>query len=281
MQLISILILSYNTKDLLRICLQSIYKNLSNVSFEVIVLDNASKDGSPEMIRKEFPDTKIIVSEKNLGFAKGMNEAVKKAKGDYLLFLNSDAILTDSTVFNMLTFSESSADVAIVGGQLLDADGTLQRSFGNFYTLPMAFILLFAGEKVELALQNTKTIKQVDWVNGGFMLIKKDIFERVKGFDERYFMYVEDMDLCYRVKQAGYKTFFYPTATAIHTNQGSSNRSFAIQHIHKGLLLFYKNHKSYLEYLILKALILLKETILTFIGMITGNSYLKTTYKHT
>lgn len=271
---VSIIVLSYNTKELLRSCLESIYNYLPKEIFEVIVLDNASKDGSAEMVKKDFPQVNLIISEKNLGFAKGINTATKDAKGKYLFFLNSDAVLQDDSVLKMPQILDEEKNAGIIGGQLLHSDRSFQRSFGKFYTLPHAILMLTGGEKAELFLNKQKIKQKVDWVTGGFMMIKRNLFEELGGFDEDYFMYIEDMDLCYRAQKKGYDTYFDPDIEAIHSNQGSSNRSFAIKQIHKGLLLFYKKQRSFPEYLVIKFIISFKELIVQILGMTTNKKNL-------
>lgn len=275
---ISIIILSYNTKDLLRRCIESIQKFQKKLTYEIIIVDNASSDESVEMIKKEFPHLILIVSSENLGFAKGVNLASQNAKGTHLLFLNSDAEFVDTSLGNMLTFLQHHESAGIVGGTLKNTDGSLQRSFGKFYDLPSALLMLAGGDTIEKLKAPSQIPVRVDWVSGGFMLIKKDVFDALQGFDEKFFMYMEDMELCYRAHKKGYDTYSFPQATVIHLSQGSSNRSFAIQHIYKGLLYFYKKHKNIVEYSILKTTLLIKAVVLIVIGIVTNNSYLKKTY---
>jgi len=135
-----------------------------------------------------------------------------------------------------------------------------------------------------LFLQNKKreeavrSRKEVDWVSGGFMLIKRSVFEEMDGFDEHFFMYMEDMELCYRLKKRNKTVWYVPDARVVHIGQGSSNRSFAIVQIYKGLLYFYKKHKSHVEYLLVKFMLVLKGRMSIFVGILTNNSYLRSTY---
>lgn len=274
---LSIIILSYNTKDLTKICLNSIYNLFKDKQVEVIIVDNASHDGSQTMIKKEFPNVKLIESDQNLGFAKGVNLGAKNAKGDYLLFLNSDAQLQDKNIFKLIDFLKTNQQIGIAGGLLLNNDKTPQRSFGKFYTLPVVVSMLIGGDKVEMINQSVKE-QEVDWVSGGFMLISRKLFENIHGFDESFFMYIEDMELCYRVKKSGLGVYFYPLSSALHVGQGSSNRSFAVVNIYKGLTIFYKKHRNKLEYLILRFLLLSKAILLLLFGTMTNDKYLKSTY---
>lgn len=275
---LSIIILSFNTESLLKDCLKSIELQLKKFSYEMIVLDNNSNDNSVKMIKKDFSKVRLIDSSINLGFAKGVNLATKEARGKYLLLLNSDAFLTDSSVKDIIDYMEKDNEAGIVGGQLVDKNGIPERSFGEFYTLPVVFRMLLIGEKAETFKERYNYIKKVGWVSGGFMMIRREIFIELNGFDENFFMYIEDMELCYRARKIGYDTYFFPTIKAIHLSQGSSSRSFAIKYIYKGLLYFYKKHRSFMEYLILKFLLWSKAILLIIIGLITGNSYLKKTY---
>ncbi len=277
---LSIIILSFNTKELLASCLDSIYKNVKGIEYEVIVVDNASYDGTVTYLKHNFKKVKLIENKENEGFAKGVNRGAEHAKGDIILFLNSDAKVEKNSGFvHALELLEKDKKAAIVGGKLLNVDGSIQRSFSSFYHVPQVLSMLFFGDKMETKSHHVKSEKEVDWVSGGFLFIKKDVFDRVKGFDEAFFMYIEDMELCFRVKKLGYKILFDPQASVIHIGQGSSNRSFAIKHIYKGLLYFYKKHKSKAAYKSIGFLLRSKAYILIATGFLTRNKYLKKTYK--
>ncbi len=277
---LSIIILSYNTKEYLRDCLQSIYNNLPKGFFEVIVVDNASIDNSIEMVLKEFPKVNVFKSDKNLGFAKGVNMGAKKAKGELLLFLNSDAVLQNDKVVEMTSFIRRNEDVGILGGLLVNQDLTRQRSYGKFYTLPVAVKMLIGGDRMEIRGKRLDKPVRVDWVSGGFMMVKTSIFTKISGFDENYFMYMEDVDLCYRAKNMGFLTFIFPDSYALHLSHGSSNRTFAIENIYKGLLYFYKKHRHEWEYNVLKFILFTKAWILMSTGILIRNQYLKNTYRN-
>jgi GT2 family glycosyltransferase len=140
--------------------------------------------------------------------------------------------------------------------------------------------MLFGGEKTELLVHKAEKPQQVDWVSGGFMLVKKDAFEKVDGFDERFFMYIEDMELCYRMHNKGYSVFHDPRAIVSHLGQGSSNKAFAIIHIFKGLKIFYRKHRNTLSYTVLLLLLYLKAYISMIVGLITKNKSLVSTYQN-
>jgi len=170
-------------------------------------------------------------------------------------------------------------DVSILGGQLRNFDGSLQASAGKFYTLSKALLLLLGMQRFGLLDRSPKNIEQVDWVKGGLLMIRRDVFNKLGGFDEKIFMYTEDMELCYRANLVGYKTYFYPDVMVLHADQGSSNRTFAIVNIYKNLLYFYKKHKSYSEYFLLKFLLRTKAVSLIALGRLLKKNYLVDTYK--
>lgn len=275
--MVSIIILSYNTKSILQECLTSLFSKIDKKT-EVIVIDNASSDDSVAMVKTLFPQVKVVANKENAGFAKGINLGATKATGEYLLFLNSDTTITTSLLTLERNF-HSNPNIAVVGGQLLYPDGKKQRSFGSFYDLRSVTTMLVRGDTGEIRRQaNTKPF-EVDWVSGGFMMVRRKMFEEIKGFDEHFFMYIEDMELCYRMKKKGYSIVFDPNVTVTHIGQGSSNRTFAIIHIYKGLLYFYKKHKTSQEYAILKTLLRGKAMSAICIGFLTRNNYLVDTYK--
>lgn len=275
--MVSIIILSYNRSDLLSACLASLYKDIKT-DFEVIVVDNASKDDSVAVVKRNFKKVNLIENNENSGFAKGCNLGAKQAKGNFLLFFNSDASVINDPLPDLLRTFEQYPEAAVVGGLLLNHDHTLQRSFGGFYFLKNVFRMLFQGEKGELEKYKSTTVLEVDWVSGGFMMVRKDVFDKVKGFNESYFMYIEDMDLCYRIKKIGSKIYVNPNAKVEHLGQGSSNKTFAIVHIYKGLQIFYKQQRSTFEYYLVKCMLAIKGMLSLVIGVLTFNKYLIRTY---
>ncbi len=286
--LLSIITLNYKKPDLTLVCLESLNaqfdQELKDAEIEVIVVDNDSQDDSVEKLQNaikkaDYKNVRLIANNENGGFAKGNNAGAKSAKGDFLLFLNNDTVVKDRGLLEMAKYLQEHQDVTILGGQLRNADGSLQASTGKFYTLFNAFLLLLGMQKFGLLDKSPDEIGPVDWVKGGLFMIRKDTFETLKGFDEKIFMYTEDMELCYRAKQMGKQIQFYPNVKVIHAEHGSANRSFAIVHIYKGLLYFYKKHRSGLEYFALRFLLLTKATVAIGIGSITGKSELVKTYK--
>lgn len=281
---LSIIILNYNTKDLTLRCLKSIQdrykKQLEDGEFEVVVVDNASEEEfkvPASMQGGQSSKFKVIRNEKNEGFSKGNNIGASAAKGKYLLFLNSDTEIQDRGLLGMVEYLDKNENVGILGAKLANPDGSAQRSCGKFYNLQNTLLMLAGRQK--LIRFSPSTIKEVDWVSGAALMIKGELFNKLHGFDENIFMYMEDMELCFRVKKEKYKIYFYPDIKILHKELGSSNRTFAIVNIYKNLLYFYSKHKSYPEYLLVKSFLYSKAIMALTIGIVTHNNYLTTTYK--
>lgn len=287
---LSIIIISFNTKEITKKCLETVFTSLENADFqtEVIVIDNNSTDGSVEMLENfQSPISNLqfhfIKSKDNLGFAKGNNVAVKEAKGKYLLFLNSDIEVLDDAIPKIYKYFTSSENkFNFVGGKLFERDGkTAQASCGPFYSLPVAFAALFLkADYYHLTRYSPNSITEVDWVSGACIMCKKEDFESLGGFDEKIFMYMDEIDLLYRAKQKSYRVGFYPNAQFIHLGSASSaKRTQPILQVYRGFLYFYEKHHSPLQLSILKFMLQLKAQIAAFIGRITGNEYLIETYE--
>lgn len=281
MTTLSIIILNYNTKELTKKCISSITKQykkeIENSTFEIIVVDNASTDGFLEELGSY--DVRLIKNEENYGFSKGNNIGAKQAKGIYLLFLNSDTEVKDRGFLDMVTFLEENKEVGILGGKLTNEDGSSQPSAGKFYSLVNVFFTLFGLERVGMVRISPTKLIPVDWVSGASLMIRKSLFEKLSGFDEHFFMYLEDMELCLRVKKIGFMTYFFPSVYIVHKELGSSNRTFAILEIYKGLVYFYKKHASNMQFTIVKFMLMIKAFLALAIGVCTFNRYLISTYR--
>jgi GT2 family glycosyltransferase len=275
---LSIIIVSFNTKDLLQKCLQSVFQQTKGIDFELIVVDNHSTDGSPEMVKKKFPQVKLIENKTNLGFAQANNQGIKKGKGEYLLLLNSDTKIKSNALEKLVSLARKKKDLGIAGPRLLNLDGTPQPSTGSFYTLPITFISLFRGDRY--LRQSPSQTKKVDWVMGACFLIKREVTKKVGYLDEKFFMYVEEMEYCYRAQKAGFEVYFFPQAEVYHLERGSSpeGKQKAIWGIYQGLVYFYQKHFAPWQVAVLKLLLRTKAIIAWLLGLMTGNRYLKETY---
>ncbi|HBV16002.1 glycosyltransferase family 2 protein [Chryseobacterium carnipullorum] len=220
---LSIIIVNYNVTRLLRNCLLSIEKYTKGEDYEVIVIDNASTDASWRDLIAEFPEVYFISSEKNEGFASANNKAIKTATGDYVLLLNPDTELEGYYMKEILDFADSKPDFGGLGVRMHDAEGVFlpesKRSVPDMFN---SFEKLFTNFK----RSNTKSyyrsdideyaVEEVEVVTGAFLLVKKDIYQKIGGLDETYFMYGEDIDLCYTLLRNGYKNYYYGAASILH-----------------------------------------------------------------
>jgi GT2 family glycosyltransferase len=259
-------------------------KEFQDNVLELLIVDNNSGDNSvsvlnAEIQKKGYKGMHVIANAENAGFGKGCNLGASKAKGKYFLLLNNDTLVKDKGILSMATYLEDHEAIAILGGQLRNMNGSLQASAGKFYTPGNVTLLLLGLQKYGILDISPKKIEEVEWVKGALLMIRSEVYKKLNGFDEKIFMYIEDMELCYRAKLAGYKIYFYPDVSVYHVDQGSGNRTFAIVNIYKNLLYFYKKHRSRKEYLFLKSLLRIKAASLIAIGRVTKNSYLTSTYE--
>ncbi len=282
---LSIVILSYNTKKVTQDCLDSIYKSNPDFTFEIIMIDNTSTDGSIEMLRtyqKEHKNFILIENKENTGFARANNQGVKQAHGKYILLLNSDTIVLDNSLTKLLKFyKENEEKVHFLGAKLLNADNTPQASCGPFYTLPVIFAALFLrGDYWGLTRYSPDSVKEVDWISGACILTKKEYLDEINGFDEKIFMYMDEIDLLYRAKQNKRRVFFYPDAKIIHLGSASSGgKSYPVIQVFKGFLYFYRKHYPLWQVNMLQYMLKTKALIAIILGKITGSKYLINTYE--
>ena len=223
---VSVIIVNWNTKDLLKNCLNSVYQTIHDLTFEIIVVDNASSDGSLEMLQQNFPGVIQIGNQENRGFGAANNQAFAVMQGKYALLLNTDALLTPDAVKRLWTFGEVNSDAAIVCGQLLNADGSKQNSIASFPSLltlaanTSVLEYMFPQKFPSKRYEHAGPI-QVDSAIGACMMIRKKALDEVGVFDERYFFFFEETDLAYAMHKAGWKTYHIPDAFIYHL-QGQS-----------------------------------------------------------
>lgn len=282
---LSIIVISYNTKTITYHCLKSILDSSIPVPYEIIVIDNASTDGSVPMLRtisESNSHVRIMENKKNVGFAKANNQGVQASTTPYILFLNSDTVVLNDAVEKLyIFFTENEDRIHFLGGKLMNADGSPQPSCGPFYSLITVFGALFLkGDHWGLTRYSPQTTKEVDWVSGACILTKKAYFEHVSGFDEAIFMYMDEIDLLYRAKQLGYRVFFYPQAHFIHLGSSSSKgKAYPILQVYRGFIYFYRKHHSPFDMFLLKGMLKLKALVALYVGKVRHDSYLVQTYE--
>ncbi len=237
---LSIIIVNWNVKRLLRDCLMSLQAQLDDTS-EIIVVDSASHDDSPQMVRTEFPSVQLIESSTNLGYAKGNNLGVRHARGEYLLLLNPDTVVKPHTLTTLTHHLDSQPTVGVVGPQLLWADGSIQSSRRRLPTVGTLFwesTLLHQwwphnphARRYHLADIPPDSAQTVDWLVGAALLIRRTTWTQVGGFDEDFFMYFEETDWCKRCQDAGWAIHYLPTAQIVHYEGKSSEQVAAARTI--------------------------------------------------
>ena len=238
---LSIVIVNWNVRDLLRRCLNSILDTGCSILVEVIVVDNASTDGSVEMVETEFPGVHLITNADNRGFPAANNQGIAVAQGRYVFLLNPDTELVGDALATMVAFADAHPDAGIVGPQLLNSDGSVQSSRRRFPTLATAFFestwLQSCSpprvlERYYVLDRPDDVVQDVDWVTGAALLARRKAIQQVGPMDEGFFMYSEELDWCRRIKAAGWQVVYLPTATVIHHEGKSSEQVIPARHIY-------------------------------------------------
>ncbi|MCI0516017.1 glycosyltransferase [candidate division KSB1 bacterium] len=272
---LSIIIVNFNVRRLLEGALASICKATQGLMSEILVVDNASQDGSVAMVREKFPTVQLLVNTQNLGFGRANNQALHLATGKYIVFINPDTLVQEDTFTTLIQFLEHRADVGMAGCKILNPDGTLQlacrRSFPTpwvAFTKMVGLSALFPRSRIfgryNLTYLDPDQAAEVEAISGSFMLVRRRALEQVGFFDETWFMYGEDLDLCYRFRQAGWKIFYLPATKIVHFKGESSKQSDfdTIRLFYQAMQLFVaKYHKSRVLQLLLHVGILLRASL--------------------
>jgi GT2 family glycosyltransferase len=260
---LSVVIVSYNTREVLRNCLESLFKAGQRLDMEVFVVDNASRDGSAAMVAQDFPGVHLIASEVNLGFAAGNNVAFRKVRGDYVLLFNPDAVLDEAALQRALDHMDADPRAGMGGSKLLGRDGNMEPSARLFPSL-LNEILAISGlaarfpksrffGRFDRTWDDSERAVLVDWVPGAFTLIRRTALEQVGEFDERFFLYYEEVDLCKRFKAAGWNIWYWPdvvvrhlggesSKTVEHVEFSSSGSQLTLWRMRSALLYYRKHH---------------------------------------
>jgi len=242
---LSVIILNYNVRYFLELCLKSVEAAIANIDAEIIVVDNNSKDDSCKMVKELFPKVKLIENKDNSGFSKGNNIGVLQARGEYLCILNPDTVVAEDTFVDILKFSEGKKNLGIVGCKLINGGGVfLPESKRNIPTVNVAFKKMLGFSNDYYANHISKNDNgEVDVLVGAFMLVKKQIYNEVGGFDEDYFMYGEDIDLSYKVLKNGYQNYYYGKAKVVHFKGESTLKDrYYSRRFFGAMKIFYKKH---------------------------------------
>ena len=252
---LSIVILCWNDRKVIQDCLRSIYVGTRSVGFEIIVSDNGSTDGSLEMIRKEFPDVRVVENGANLGFAKGNNAGIRLSAGEYVLVLNPDTIVENGALDRWVAFADCHPEAGAFGCRVLNPDGSFQNPARPFPTIwrtwvaalylrPLAHVSNLFLADVYTGWAGTSE-REIDWQSGCCVMFRADVLHRLNGFDEQFFYTKEEVDLCFRVHKAGYSILYTPEPAVIHLGGQSVGRfpiRFAIEEYRSAYRYFYKHY---------------------------------------
>ena len=226
---LSILIVNWNTREMLRDCLTSLYDTITDLEFETIVVDNNSTDGSQDMVRQSFPQVQLIENTENVGFARANNQAIEASQGRYVLLFNTDAFAQPGAIRAMLTYTDGYPDIGVAGAHLLNADGSFQASHTRFPTLWREFLILsglgrlfFGKWYPSHGPDKSIAVTDADYVEGACMLVRREALDQVGGLDEGFYMYAEEVDWCLRMRRAGWRVVYLPQTRIIHLGGGSS-----------------------------------------------------------
>jgi GT2 family glycosyltransferase len=262
---LSVIIVNWNTRDLLALCLQSLHSTVQEASFEVWVVDNASSDDSVALVRERFPQTHLIANSENVGFVRANNQALSRCQGRYVLLLNSDTEALPGSLDQAVQFMDQHPSAGIAGARLDNPDGTFQASFTPFPTLWREFLILSGlgrllvrpsfpsyGPQAERGPQKIN-----GYFEGAFMLARREALDQVGGLDERIFMYAEDVDWCYRFQQSGWQVWYLPHTSIIHYGgQSTKKRRGRMEaELYRSRVYFFRKHYGRRAAFCLKAMI--------------------------
>ncbi|MGV2963545.1 glycosyltransferase family 2 protein [Paenibacillus sp. AGC30] len=251
----SIIIVNYNTRQLTLDCLASVYATHTSYRLEIIVIDNASHDGSVEAIREVYPSVQLIANNHNTGFAVANNQGIKVAIGRYILLLNSDTVIQPDTLQTMVGFMDRHPEMGASGCKVILPDGSLDKACKRGFPTPSASFYYAFGisrlfpdrpkfNQYQLGHLSPDDEYPVDCLVGAFMLVRRETIEQVGGLDETFFMYGEDIDWCYRIKEAGWGIFYYPRTYIVHYKGGSARRKplKITYEFHRAMWVFHRKH---------------------------------------
>ncbi len=251
---LSIIIVSFNTKELTLDCLKSIYATAVDLNPEVIVIDNASTDGSVLAIATQFPQIKLIKNSRNLGFTKANNQGIKVSSGSYVMLLNSDTIVSPGAIQTLIDFMDHHPRVGIAAPQLLNPDGSIQPNGGFLPRLSNIIAWMFFIDDLPFVrpwfwsyqlryLPKFRTIRSLGWVQGAAMLLRRSMLDQIGLLDENIFMYAEDVEICYRARKSSWQVMLLPQAQIIHKGFQSGSSEKAILGEYQGLKYIFQKHK--------------------------------------
>ncbi|MFH0793281.1 MAG: glycosyltransferase family 2 protein [bacterium] len=252
---LSIVVINLNGKSLLDACLASIKSSVHRISYEVLVVDNGSRDGSPAMVKAKHPWVRLLVNRVNVGFTRANNQGLSRAKGRYALILNNDTVIRPQAFDRAVEFMDRETNVGAMGLKLLNPDGSIQYSCRRFPSFKTALFNRYSlltrlfpnnvwSREYLMSDFGHKELRDVDWVSGACLMVRREVMEKIGLLDERFFIYNEDVDWCMRIHQAGWRVVFFPDSEVVHFI-GQDTNKIPFQSIytrHRSMYLFYKKH---------------------------------------
>lgn len=278
---LTIIIVNYNSYSFLSSCINSIRQSLkrSKLKYEIIIIDNASSNISEKAKIKKIIGIRYLLNKKNVGFGAACNYGIDRAKGEFILLLNPDILVLDQAIERLFIFIKNKSN-CFVGGKLLNNDYSIQPSCGLFFRLPVVFAMLFfQGERLGLTKFTPKKSQLVEWVSAACLMGRKKDFLSVGKFDEKIFLYSEEVDFLFRAKICGFSCYFCCEAEFVHFGSAVSGRQNAVVNTFRGLLYFYKKHYSLFDLFILKWILRLKAAVAILIGIVFCKKELIRQYK--
>ena len=252
----SIVLVCWNNKAYLDPCLKSLYEGGLKSSFDVIVVDNGSTDGSQQMLAEKYPDVMLIQNEGNVGLGKASNQGIEATKGRYVLLLNNDTLVNGFALDVLVEYLDANPEAGAVAGKLLNPDGSFQSGFAPFSTLLEEFLIVtHIGEVLWPGYPShgdSNEIKETGWMSSACLLIRRATLDQIGLLDESYFIYGDEADLQYRLNKAGWKVVFLPSSTIIHFGGRSMDRWKRRKMVYRGKMLFYKKNYGFLSTLFLR-----------------------------
>jgi len=267
---LSVIIVNWNAKELLAACLESLFADQEGVTVELFVVDNASSDGSVEMVQRDFPEVILIANRENLGFARAANQAIRHSRGRYILLLNPDTLVMKQALLRMVRFLDHQPLVGALGAKILTPNGNIDFRGGRHFPTPLTEFFdqariskVFPTSRILgrylMGYWDHKDSREVDLLSGACMMVRSETIDEVGPLDEEFFLYGEDVEWCYRIKRAGWKIFYYAEAQIIHLGGGSTKgypESLGIEQL-RSINLFFKKSYGLLDPWLHRLLILL------------------------
>lgn len=261
---VSVIIVNWNTRDLLAQCLKSVFDTAGDLALELFVVDNASSDGSADMVRERFPQVRLIENSENVGFAKANNQAIRQSRGRYVLLLNPDTEVKPLALEMLVRFMDETPLAGAVGGTLVSPDGSMQPSSGPAPTLMRELWRLFHMDRLnaqgchDLCQDVLKIPQEVEVVKGACMLLRREALDQVGLLDEDYFIYTEEVDLCHRLRASGWKVYCVPRAMVVHYGGQSTSQvqRTMFLHLYRSKILFFRKHHGRLSAQLYKLILL-------------------------